>query len=127
MFAILSLVVARPVAIALSFLDSRLPWQEQAAVAWFGPKGFASVVYGLIVLESGAQRAEAMFHLVALAVMLSILAHSTDVPIAHYFARRRARKRRRGDQVTLDGDDDAAGTSDAALPAGERDRRDKEE
>lgn len=119
-FAILSLVVARPVAIALSFLRSRLPWQEQAAVAWFGPKGFASVVYGLIVLDSGAERADEMFHLVALAVVLSILAHSsTDVPIAHHFARRRVRERRPdGDPATLDSDDLAA-TSFTGLPAGE--------
>ena len=91
LFAVLALVVARPAAIALSMLGSRLSWQEQAAVAWFGPKGFASVVYGLIVLESGAARAEEMFHLVALVVVLSILAHSsTDVPIAHYFGRQGA-------------------------------------
>jgi len=37
-FAVLALVLARPIAIAVSFLGSRLPWQEQAAVAWFGPK-----------------------------------------------------------------------------------------
>ncbi|MDQ3708824.1 MAG: cation:proton antiporter [Actinomycetota bacterium] len=120
LFAVLALVVARPLAIALSFLGSRLPWAEQAAVAWFGPKGFASVVYGLIVLDSGAQRADAMFHLVALAVVLSILAHSsTDVPIAHYFARQRALERRPGtDSVTLD-DEDPAAPSYVGLPAGE--------
>jgi len=90
-FAILALIVARPVAIALSFVGARLPWQEQAAVAWFGPKGFASVVYGLIVLDSGAPGADQMFHLIALVVVLSILAHSsTDVPIAHYFGRQMA-------------------------------------
>jgi NhaP-type Na+/H+ or K+/H+ antiporter len=106
-FAVLALVVARPVAIALSFLGSRLPWQQQAAVAWFGPKGFASVVYGLIVLDSGAALASEMFHLVALVVVLSILAHSSsDVPIAHYFGRRDARQRGpHGDTATLGGGD----------------------
>lgn len=105
-FAVLALVVARPVAIAASFTGSRLPWPEQAAVAWFGPKGFASVVYGLIVLESGADRADEMFHLVALAVVLSILAHSSsDVPIAHYFARRLTREEEADDaHSTLGGD-----------------------
>ncbi|MDQ3430825.1 MAG: cation:proton antiporter [Actinomycetota bacterium] len=123
-FAVLSLVVARPVAIALSFLGSRLPWQEQAAVAWFGPKGFASVVYGLVVLDSGAARADETFHLVGLAVVLSILAHSsTDVPIAHYFARQRQRRLERG-QVTLEGEDPTAPPF-AGLPAGERVRPDK--
>ncbi len=102
-FAVLALVVARPLAIGVSFTGSRLPWEEQAAVAWFGPKGFASVVYGLIVLESGAARADEMFHLIALVVVLSILAHSsTDVPIAHYFARQIEKEQaRRGERDTL--------------------------
>lgn len=118
LFALLALVVARPVAIALSFVGSRLPWPEQAAVAWFGPKGFASVVYGLIVLDSGALRADEMFHLVAIAVVLSILAHSsTDVPIAHYFARARERRRHRG-EATLDGEEPTAPPY-TGLPAGE--------
>jgi len=105
-FAVLALVVARPAAIAVSFLGSRLPWQQQAAVAWFGPKGFASVVYGLIVLDSDAAGRDVMFHLIALVVVLSILAHSsTDVPIAHYFARQRARQRQPGpEQTTLEGE-----------------------
>ena len=120
-FAVLALVVARPAAIAVSFLGSRLPWQQQAAVAWFGPKGFASVVYGLIVLDSDAAGRDVMFHLIALVVVLSILAHSsTDVPIAHYFARQRARQRQPGpEQTTLEGD--ITGTSSNGFSVGEHD------
>ncbi len=121
LFAVLALVVARPAAIAVSFLGSRLPWQQQAAVAWFGPKGFASVVYGLIVLDSDAAGRDEMFHLIALVVVLSILAHSsTDVPIAHYFARQRARQRQTApEHTTLEGD--VTDTSSATLPASEHD------
>ncbi len=87
-FALLALIVARPAAIALALLRSHLPWPERAVAAWFGPKGFASVVYGLLILEAGVPRADQMFHLVALVIFASILAHSsTDVPIAHAFAR----------------------------------------
>jgi NhaP-type Na+/H+ or K+/H+ antiporter len=85
-FAVLALVVARPVALGVSFLGSRLTMREQAAAMWFGPKGFASVVYGLLVLESGVDLADELFHLVALTISLSILAHSsTDVVIARQF------------------------------------------
>ncbi len=105
-----------------------VPWAEallQAAVAWFGPKGFASVVYGLIVLESGARHADEMFHLIALTVALSILAHSSsDVPIAKYFARARARSRRSEDAATLNCEDEAAPRY-LGLPAGERARRER--
>jgi sodium/hydrogen antiporter len=124
-FAASALVVARPVAIGLSFLGTDLPWQEQAAVAWFGPKGFASVVYGLIVLESGARHADEMFHLIALTVALSILAHSSsDVPIAKYFARARERPRRAADAATLNCEDEAAPRY-VGLPAGERAHRER--
>ena len=81
-------------AVELSLIGSRLPWEERATAAWFGPKGFASVLYGLLVLQSGAPGAEFMFHVIVVAIALSILAHSsTDVPIAAWFARREAAER----------------------------------
>ncbi|MFV2171658.1 cation:proton antiporter [Actinomadura sp. LOL_016] len=85
-FAVLALVVARPAAIWVSFLGSRLTAREQGAVMWFGPKGFASVVYGLIVLESQIADADEIFHLVAVTIVLSIIAHSsTDIIVARGF------------------------------------------
>jgi NhaP-type Na+/H+ or K+/H+ antiporter len=86
LFAVLAIVAARPAALAVSFLGSRLNAREQVAAAWFGPKGFASVVYGLLVLEAQIPAADEVFHLVALTIVLSILAHSsTDVLIARWF------------------------------------------
>ena len=60
--------------------------REQAAAMWFGPKGFASVVYGLLVLGSGIADANVLFHLIALTIAVSIIAHSsTDVVVARQF------------------------------------------
>jgi NhaP-type Na+/H+ or K+/H+ antiporter len=85
-FAVLALVLARPLAIWISFLRSGLTVREQAAFAWFGPKGFASVVYGLIVINSGIPAAQEVFQLVAVTIVLSILLHSsTDVVVARWF------------------------------------------
>jgi len=82
-FAVLALLVARPLALLAALWRSSMNRRERAAAMWFGPKGFASVVYGLIVLESGIDLADELYHLVALVVVLSILAHSsTDVLIA---------------------------------------------
>ena len=84
--ALLVLFVVRPLAILISFIGIRIDWKEWVAVAWFGPKGFASVVYGLLVLESGVALADRMFHLIALAIAVSILLHSsTDVVVARQF------------------------------------------
>lgn len=85
-FAFLAIFVARPAALAVSFVGTKLTWLEQASAAWFGPKGFASVVYGLLVLSSGIPDAARIFHLIAITVALSIVLHSsTDVLIARLF------------------------------------------
>jgi hypothetical protein len=38
-FALLALFIARPAALRLAFLRSRLSAREQLAAVWFGPKG----------------------------------------------------------------------------------------
>ncbi|WP_341953768.1 cation:proton antiporter [Salinibacterium sp. TMP30] len=85
-FAILALVAARPAALYVSFLGSGLSMREQVAAMWFGPKGFASVVYVLVVVTAGIPEGDLIFHLVALTIALSIVAHSsTDVVVARSF------------------------------------------
>ncbi len=48
--AVVAIVLVRPAAMLLSLLRTTLPEPERRAAAWFGPKGFASVVYGLLAL-----------------------------------------------------------------------------
>ncbi|WP_284740353.1 cation:proton antiporter [Amycolatopsis sp. RTGN1] len=81
--AVLAIVLVRPAAMALSLLRTKMSGRERAAAAWFGPKGFASVVYGLLALQSGIPDAELVFDLVTVTIALSIVLHSsTDVPVA---------------------------------------------
>ncbi len=81
--AVLAIILVRPAAMLLSLLRSSMSGRERAAAAWFGPKGFASVVYGLLALQSGIPDAELVFDLVAVTIALSIVLHSsTDVPVA---------------------------------------------
>jgi sodium/hydrogen antiporter len=84
--AVLAIILVRPATLLLSLVGAGLDRREKVAAAWFGPKGFASVVYGLLVLRSGIPEAPAVFELVAVCIALSIAAHSsTDVPIARLF------------------------------------------
>ncbi len=88
-FALLVLVAVRPLALAVALLGGGLRWREWVTAAWFGPKGFSSVVYGLLILTSGLPAARALAHLVAVAIAASILAHSsTDVLVARWFRER---------------------------------------
>lgn len=87
-FALVALVAVRPVALAIALHGSGLSRLEWAAAAWFGPKGFASVVFGLLVLGAGLERGVLLFHLIALVIAASIIAHSsTDILVAHAFRR----------------------------------------
>lgn len=83
---VLAIVLIRPASLLLSLIGTRFDRREKLTAAWFGPKGFASVVYGLLVLQSGIPQAEEAYTLIAVCIAFSIVAHSsTDVPIARMF------------------------------------------
>lgn len=85
LFAALALLVARPAAILSVLAGSSLAWRERLAAAWFGPKGFSSLVYAVIVGSSGTPDAWRLFHVCALVVLISMVAHSsTAVAVARW-------------------------------------------
>ena len=84
-FAVGAIVLARPVAIVISLHRSSMAWHEQVSAAWFGPKGFASVVYGLLVLESSIHAANRIFTLTVVTVAVSMIVHSSsDIIVARW-------------------------------------------
>jgi sodium/hydrogen antiporter len=84
-FAVLSLVVVRPMALGLSLVGTRLRWQSVAFVGWFGPRGLVTIIFVLIALESlePAEIGRQVIAAAALAVLLSVIAHGlTAEPLA---------------------------------------------
>jgi len=88
LYAILSLTLVRiiPVAAAMSRSHARLP--TVAFLGWFGPRGLASIVFAVIVIEESGLPHE---HLLVLAVYvtvgLSVLTHGlTAAPLADRYA-----------------------------------------
>ena len=80
---VIAILLVRPAALLVSLLWSHMPARERFTAAWFGPKGFASVVYGLLALQSGISDSNTVFDIVAATIALSIVLHSsTDVPVA---------------------------------------------
>jgi NhaP-type Na+/H+ or K+/H+ antiporter len=58
-------------------------------MAWFGPKGVATMTFSLLVLSSGFEGDTRIFNLAALCVFVSILAHGlTDSPGVEWVAKR---------------------------------------
>jgi NhaP-type Na+/H+ or K+/H+ antiporter len=85
-FALITLLATRPLALVFAMLGSKLPRKEWFTAAWFGPKGFSSLLFALLMLHGSEPRALWLFRMVALVIVISIVAHSTtDVLAARLF------------------------------------------
>lgn len=93
-YAIASLTIVRILAVAIAFRGLKLQLDSTLFVGWFGPRGIASVVYGLLILEhQGLANSKLMFTTMAVTVSLSIFAHGmTAFPGAIWYANRIDRK-----------------------------------
>lgn len=86
-FAVLALTVARMVPVAIALTGSGLDRATVAFVGWFGPRGLASVVFGLIAVDSLApEESQLVLGAVVITVALSVLAHGvTASPLARRY------------------------------------------
>src|ERR671914_2483114 len=86
---LVTLLVARPVAMWLALVGTGLPATWVGFMAWFGPKGVATMTFSLLVLADQIPQNERIFNIAALCVFASILAHGvTDKPGSEWLARR---------------------------------------
>src|SRR4051794_7395058 len=89
LYAVLSLTLVRIIPVAIAMTRSHARAATVAFLGWFGPRGLASIVFAVIVIEESGLPHE---HLVARAVYvtvgLSVLAHGlTAAPLADRYAR----------------------------------------
>jgi NhaP-type Na+/H+ or K+/H+ antiporter len=91
-----TLLLARPIAVFVALAGARsdgLDTATKAFMAWFGPKGVATMTFSLLILSDRINAGPRIFNLAALTVFCSILVHGlTDTPGAEWIARRAARK-----------------------------------
>jgi len=109
-FALLALSVLRMVPVALSLAGTGLDRVTVAFVGWFGPRGLASVVFGLIAVDSLApEQSKVVLATVTVTVALSVVLHGVSAsPLAErYGAYSAGRFEERGPEHT---DADPIGT-----------------
>lgn len=88
-FIAFALLIARPLAVMISFVRVRLPSPHRAFIAWFGPKGVASMLFALFVLNSQVDQRALIFEVAAFVILASIIAHGlTDTVGARWIDRR---------------------------------------
>jgi NhaP-type Na+/H+ or K+/H+ antiporter len=90
-----TLLVARTAAVWVALAGTRLDAASKAFMAWFGPKGVATMTFSLLVLGAAIPHAERIFNLAALVVVCSVVVHGlTDTPGAEWIARHAGRAER---------------------------------
>ncbi len=88
-YAVLSLTVIRMIPIGLSLLGSGVRLPTHLFLGWFGPRGLASILFVLLILEETeiAHRAE-ILSITVITVALSIILHGMSAaPLANAYGR----------------------------------------
>jgi len=92
---LVTLLVARTVAVWIALAGTGLDGAEKGFMAWFGPKGVATMTFSLLVLAQGIPDGSRIFNLAALTVVCSVIAHGlTDTPGSEWIGRRAAARAR---------------------------------
>jgi len=88
LYAVLSLTVVRMLPVAISLIGTGARRPTVAFLGWFGPRGAATIVFALLVVEEGGLPGDViLLTTVFLAVALSVFAHgATAAPLAERYA-----------------------------------------
>jgi NhaP-type Na+/H+ or K+/H+ antiporter len=88
-FIVFALVIARPVAVEVALAGTAIPRPHKAFMAWFGPKGVASMLFALLVLDRTVAHEATIFDVASFVILASIVVHGlTDTVGARWIARR---------------------------------------
>ena len=80
LYALISLTVVRMLPVALALIGTDLRPASVAYIGWFGPRGLASLVFGLIAFEEHLPGAGLLSGVIAMTVGLSVVLHGASAP-----------------------------------------------
>jgi NhaP-type Na+/H+ or K+/H+ antiporter len=95
-YSLLSLTVLRMLPVIICLIGARLDnkkidFATMAFIAWFGPRGIASILYVLIVAHEvgGIEGFETVYAVVTVTVLMSIVAHGLSAqPLANWYSKK---------------------------------------
>jgi NhaP-type Na+/H+ or K+/H+ antiporter len=114
LLAALALLVIRPLASQLIFARARMSASARAFIGWFGPRGLSSLLLALLAVQAGVPRADWMFAVVGVVVVVSVVLHGASAtPLSVWYARRVAQpdtlaEEREGSAAGLFGGEDTS-------------------
>ncbi len=85
-YAVLSLVVIRPLVVAIALAGSGADRRTVAFAGWFGPRGLATLVFAVMLLDADVLDASVITATAVVGVTLSVIAHGFSAPplVARY-------------------------------------------
>jgi NhaP-type Na+/H+ or K+/H+ antiporter len=89
LYAVLSLTIVRMLPVWLCLVGVKMRFDSKMFLGWFGPRGLASIVFIVIVLEENLPGSDTLVAVVTWTVALSIIVHGVSaVPFANRYAKR---------------------------------------
>jgi len=89
-YALLSLTVLRMLPVMISLIGTKLDFASRVFIAWFGPRGIASILYVLIVVHNVGDIGgfDIVYAIVTLTILMSIFAHGFSAqPFANLYSK----------------------------------------
>ena len=101
LYGIASLTLTRILGVMIATINLNLQLDSTLFIGWFGPRGIASIVYGLLIVDQGnLQGSQLMFTTMVVTVLMSVFAHGfTAFPGVHWYANRIDNKQHLHDQM----------------------------
>jgi len=102
-YAILSLTLIRMVPVALSLIGVHLRWVTIGFLGWFGPRGIASILFALLVLEKASiPGKQEILSIVALTVFGSVILHGVSAyPFSKWYGKRLSKDMKRLEHMKI--------------------------
>ncbi len=87
--AAVTLFVARPLAVTIVLRRASVSRSARAFIAWFGPRGLASLLLALLAVQAGFPGAEMVLAIAGVVVTVSVVLHGISAtPLTAWYARR---------------------------------------
>jgi len=93
LYALLSLTMIRMLPVFISLLGTRFDTQTRLFIGWFGPRGLATIVFAVMIMDSNLQSTNTVLATAICTVLLSVLLHGVS---ANPWVARMAKRSSRG-------------------------------
>ena len=86
LYALISLTLVRIVPVMIALTRSKVTLKEKLFIGWFGPRGLASIVFAVMLLDAHLPQENTVILTIICTVMLSVILHGiTANPLVNSF------------------------------------------